>query len=139
MQVVVERQRGHRLEVRTATASAIVDRPAAQAGEPGAFRSVELLVAGLGACMIGTMLSSAERDDIPVEDVRLELKPLTTVDGDRVAKVRMTMHVGGDLSDEQLERLHDAAASCKVHNTLHAGVRTMLTVERATSPAPGSP
>lgn len=137
MKLVVERMNGHRLEARSDTATVVVDKVAAQDGGAGAFRSVELLLAGLGTCMIGTMLTFAEKQGIPVEDVRVELKPLVTFDPERVSKIRMTMELGGDLSEDQLESLREAAESCKVHNTLHMGARTELTV-RPASPAPSA-
>lgn len=129
MQMVVERMKDHRLEARTETATVVVDRPAAQDGEDNVFRSVELLLASLGTCMVGTMLSFAEQEGIPVEDVRVELKPLVALNPERVSKIRMTMHLGGDLTSEQMDRLKEAAEQCKVHNTLHAGAATELKVQ----------
>lgn len=129
MHMVVERMKDHRLEARTDTATVVVDRAAANDGEGHVFRSVELLLASLGTCMVGTMLTFAEQEGIPVEDVRVELKPLVSLNPERVSKIRMTMHLGGDLSGEQLERLREAAEQCKVHNTLHAGAATELKVQ----------
>lgn len=129
MQMVVERMKDHRLEARTETATVVVDRPAAKDGDANVFRSVELLLASLGTCMVGTMLSFAEDEGIPVEDVRVELKPLVALNPERVSKIRMTMHLGGDLSQEQMDRLKAAAEQCKVHNTLHAGAATELKVQ----------
>lgn len=131
MQMVVERIDGHRLEARTDTATVVVDRAAAQEGDADVFRSVELLLAGLGTCMVGTMLTFAEQEGIPVGDVRVELKPLVALNPERVSKIRMTMHLGGDLSAEQLEQLREAAETCKVHNTLHAGAATELKIQHA--------
>jgi len=131
MHLVVERIEHHRLEARTATATVVVDRAGAQGGDANVFRSVELLLAGLGTCMVGTMLTFAEEQDIPVGDVRVELRPLVALNPERVSKIRMTMHVGGDLTDEQLEQLREAAETCKVHNTLHAGAATELRIQHA--------
>lgn len=131
MQMIIERIAGNRLEARTDTASVVVDRPAAERGESDAFRSGELLLASLGTCMLGTMLSFAEREGIAVDNVRVELKPLVALNPERISKIRMTMFIGGDLTDIELEQLRDAAEGCKIHNTLHAGARTELTVKPA--------
>lgn len=126
--MIVERTTGHRLEARTGNATVVVDRAAADRGDTGVFRSVELVLAGLGTCMVGTMLTFAEHEGIAVGEVRVELEPVVTLNPERISRIRMTMHLGGDLDESQLARLKEAAEGCKVHNTLHAGARTELTV-----------
>jgi putative redox protein len=125
MNVVVETiGGGHTLSVSAGKATTTVDRSGN--AEAVGFHSVDLLLAGLGSCMIGTMLSAAERESIAVTDARVELRPLVALGPERVSRIRMKMSVSGDISDDQLRVLKAAAESCKVHNSLHHGVETEL-------------
>ncbi|GAA3166441.1 hypothetical protein GCM10010531_18820 [Blastococcus jejuensis] len=125
MQVQVQQVQGHRLEVTNGTAVAVVD---GQSGTGESFRSVELLLASLGSCMIGTMLTEAEKQGIEVSDVRVQLRPVVTMAPERVSRIRMTMTFKGKVDDVQLKILTEAAESCKVHNSLHNGVATSLEI-----------
>lgn len=132
MQVVVRQVEGHKLEVRTPNSAVLVD---GQDGTANAFRSVELLLGALGSCMIGTMLTEAERQNIDVSDVEVRLRPVVTMAPERVSRIRMTMSLTGELTSDQVEMLSRAAESCKVHNSLHNGVATNLEI---VSRAPGA-
>ena len=127
--VFVERLAGRRLEVRAGESTAIVDR------DEDGFRSTELLLGSLGACTIGTMLSAAEEAGIEVGAVRAELSDVTSLATDTVTRARMTLHLDAALTDEQVALLTEAAASCKVHRSLHAGIETALTVRTEDGPA----
>lgn len=130
MEVHVDRVRGARFEVRARDVSVVVDRLEEQGGPGDGFRPVELFLGALGACMLGTMLTFAENQQIPVGDVSLVLKPVIEEHPERIASVEMTMRVDGDMSERQLQSLQRVAQACKIHNTLHRGAETVLTVER---------
>lgn len=129
MNVVVETISKGVLEVTAGKATTRVDR----SGDPDAigFHSVDLLLAGLGSCMVGTMLSAAEEASIPVGNVRVELRPIISFGPERVSKIKMKMLVDGDLTDAQIDELKTAAESCKVHNSLHTGILTELDLSRS--------
>jgi uncharacterized OsmC-like protein len=120
--VVVETITKGVLEVTAGKATTRVDR----SGDPNAvgFHSVDLLLAGLGSCMVGTMLSAAEEASIPVGHVRVELRPIVSFGPERVSKIKIKMFVDGEITAEQVEALKIAAESCKVHNSLHQGLET---------------
>lgn len=132
MSVVIERLEGKRLRVSSGTAETLVE---GSDDATGAFRSVELLLASLGSCMVGTMLSAATERGLAVEGVRVELKPMVAFGPERVTKIRMKMALEGDLDEEQLAFLREAAESCKVHTSLHSGIQTHLEVEHAGVPS----
>jgi uncharacterized OsmC-like protein len=129
--ITVTRVAGRRLEVRSGDAVAIIDRPVSEGGAGDGFRSTDLLLGALGSCTIGTMLSFAEAEGIAVEGARAELTAITSITTDTVTRAKLTLHLDGDLSDTDLERLSAAAADCKVHRSLHDGVETTLAVVRA--------
>lgn len=124
MAVVVERVDGRLLRISSRNAVTMVDG----SGDEGstAFRSVELLLASLGSCMIGTMLSAAEKNSIEVADAKIELKPVQVLTPERVSRIRMKMTIVGEFKEAELEILKAAAESCKVHNSLHHGIETEL-------------
>lgn len=132
MTVIVERIEGKNLRVTAGNATALVDGTATD-GSTG-FRSVDLLLASLGSCMVGTMLSAAAEAAIPVTDVRVELRPVVTLTPDeRVSRIRMRMTISGSFTDADRAALTAAAESCKVHNSLHHGIQTQLDVALASS------
>lgn len=95
----------------------------------GALQSVELLLAALGSCMLGTMLAFAENVGVPVEGVRLELTP-TLADGpERVERIDMCLRIEGEIEPKRLASLRRVAEHCKVHSTLERGPELTLAVE----------
>lgn len=127
MSVVVERVEGKTLRV-TSGNQTIMINGTGPAESPG-FRSADLLLASLGSCMVGTMLTMASEAAIPVTDVRVELRPVvTSAPAERVSRIRMKMTLAGDFSESDIEALKAAAESCKVHNSLHHGIETELTL-----------
>ena len=139
MEVRVDRVRDARFEIRARDASVIVDRLEEQGGPGDGFRPVELLLGSLGACMLGTMLTFAENQQIPVGDVSLVLKPVIEEHPERIARVDMTMQIQGDLSEKQLQSLKRVSQGCKIHNTLHRVTDTVLTVAHSGSGPAESP
>lgn len=137
MNVIVEKLANGDLEITAGKATITVDR----SGDPAvvSFHSVDLLLAGLGSCMVGTMLDSAEASGIPVGNVRVELRPIISFAPERVSKVKMKMVVDGDLTPDQVGELKLAAEACKIHNSLHDAVLTELELVAIASVGEGSP
>jgi uncharacterized OsmC-like protein len=126
MNVIVETTKTGALEITAGAATITVDR----SGDSNvvSFHSVDLFLAGLGSCMVGTMLDAAEASGISAGNVRVELRPIITFTPERVSKIKMKMFVDGAVSQAQVEELKLAAESCKVHNSLHTGVITELDI-----------
>ena len=93
------------------------------------LQSVELLLAALGSCMLGTMLVFAENVGVSLDGVRIELTP-TLVDGpERVGRIDMRLLIEGDVEPRRLASLRRVAEHCKVHSTLEHLPELRLTVE----------
>lgn len=124
MNIVVQTISNGALEISAGQATITVDR----SGDPTVigFHSVDLFLAGLGSCMVGTMLDAAKVAGIQVGDVRVELRPIISFQPERVSKIKMKMVIGGEVTEAQIAELKLAAESCKVHNSLHDGVLTEL-------------
>jgi uncharacterized OsmC-like protein len=121
--VVVERRADGGLEARARGLTLAVGRA------DGTFRSVELLLAALGSCMLGTMLVFADNVGVSLEGVSLELTPTLAAGPERVARIDMTMRIDGDVEPMRLASLLRVAEHCKVHATLEGVPEMTLAVE----------
>jgi putative redox protein len=87
----------------------------------------ELLLATLGACTSMTVRMYADMKEIPLQGIAVRLTynrdhVTDCEDGEeetrRVHKIGRELRFGGDLTDEQRERLLQIAERCPVHRTL---------------------
>ena len=121
--VVVERRPDGGLEARARDVTLAVGR------DDGALRSVELLLAALGSCMLGTMLVFADNAGVSLDGVRLELTPTISERPERVARIDMRLRISGEVEPKRLASLRRVAERCKVHATLEHGPELTLAVE----------
>jgi putative redox protein len=121
--LVVERRADGGLEARARGLTLAVGRA------DGTFRSVELLLAALGSCMLGTMLVFADNVGVSLEGVSLELTPTLAAGPERVARIDMTMRIDGDVEPKRLASLRRVAEHCKVHSTLERVPEMTLVVK----------
>lgn len=120
------------------------DEPEALGGDNTGPNPFSLLQASLANCTIVTVVGEAELMGAPLDSLEVEVrhKQNKMVGGPRdpeqrtlkVTALRRRVVVGGDLSDEQVERLRWAAEHCPVSNTLEGSVELVTEIERATSP-----
>jgi putative redox protein len=93
----------------------------------------ELLISALGGCMAITALMYARRKQWPVEAVSVNVshekvhaadckectkEEIEAAGNARIDVIRTELSVRGDLSREQIDRLHEIAGRCPVHRTL---------------------
>ena len=129
MQVEVSSVDDQHLEVSVRDQTLSIDRQAVPGARSDGFRATELLLAGLGACMVGTALEYARRRGMPVSAITMQLEDETAKHPTRVHAITATLSVVGSISDKDLERIARVAARCKVHNTLMAEDGPAITVE----------
>ncbi|MDE3139334.1 MAG: OsmC family protein [Acidobacteriota bacterium] len=90
-------------------------------GASDGFRSAELLLAALGACTAGTVRSFAVNQSIEgFEGIDIIVNGETAKGPERVSQIDVDVHIRGDISESDLERLMRVGSRCKVHNTLHS-------------------
>ena len=132
MRVELTRLEGKRLSIAGTDGHLIVDDLSPDGGPGDGWRPTELVLAALGGCMVGTMLSFAADQEIPVGDVRMVLEDEVAGPPKRIGVITMTMSITGDVSPRQLESLKRVASKCKIGNTLADSPRLVFKMELAT-------
>ncbi len=119
MEIAVTDCGAGRYEIRARKAVVHVDVLPDAGGADDGFRSVELLLAGLGACTAGTLRTYAVNHEVKgFEGVDVTVRSEEAAAPERVGKIEVTLHLRGDVSDEDAERLLQVSNHCKVHSTL---------------------
>jgi uncharacterized OsmC-like protein len=77
----------------------------------------ELVLGGLGACMLGTALTFARNTGMDLDDIQVTMDADSARHPERLETIRVAMTVTGILTDKQLASLSRVAARCKIHNT----------------------
>ena len=109
--------REHRLEL---------DRDAS--AESHGLSAGELLLMSLGACIAGTLRSHSSVAQMPIRELEVRLHGERLERPGRYDDFTIEVVVGGELTEKQLATLQRVAGACRVHTTLHNGVKTTLDV-----------
>ena len=114
---------GHRL---------ISDEPEQDGGDNLGPTPYDLLSAGLAACTTMTLQVYARHKKLPLEEATARVRHNKTYAKDcadceneqsRIDEFRRSIHLKGDLTDKERQRLLEIANRCPVHKTLHGTIR----------------
>jgi putative redox protein len=109
------------------------DEPADEGGDDLGPSPYELLISALGGCMAITALMYARRKQWRVDEVSVTVshekvhaadcrectqEEIAAAGTARIDVIRTELSVRGDLTLQQIERLHEIAGRCPVHRTL---------------------
>lgn len=97
----------------------IADEPLSDGGEDAGPAPIELVMAGLGACTSMTLRMYAERKGLALKGVSVALcHDKIDIDGTPRDRIRRTISLEGELTDEQRQRLLEIAGKCPTHRVL---------------------
>lgn len=103
------------------------DAPLDNNGRGEAFSPTDLVATALGACMATVMGIVAERKDIPLEGLRIEVRKHMSEDAPRrIARLEVDLHMPVPADHPERKLLESAARGCPVHHSLHPEIETVL-------------
>jgi putative redox protein len=104
----------------------VADEPPSNGGKDVGADPYELMMASLGACTAITLRMYVDRKQWDVGSIKVDLH--FTRDQHKNEHVERTIHVAGDLSDEQLARIADIAERTPVTLTLKRSLSITTTM-----------
>jgi len=104
-----------------------IDEPVSNGGEDAGPTAHELYDSALGACKAMTVLWYAHRKQIPLEDIEVTVDRDDSEERKGLYRLRVTLALGGPLTETQRQELVTVAAKCPVHRLM-----TQVTTEIST-------
>lgn len=99
------------------------DAPVDNMGRGESFSPTDLVATALGTCILTILGIVSKRDRIPIEGATIKVtKDMTTEPPRRIARLGVTVNIPQKLSDEQKQRLINAANTCPVKKSLHPDI-----------------
>jgi putative redox protein len=114
---VARRRQGYEHEVEIRNHRLIVDETEEDGGGDAGPRPTELLAAALATCTAITIEMYANRKEWELGDVEVAVD-FETPTAETPPKLKATIKIAAELSDEQRERILVIAGKCPVHRTL---------------------
>lgn len=109
----------------------ITDAPVDNQGKGEAFSPTDLVCAALGSCMMTIMGIVAEREGISLEGLSLQTTKHMAAEPRRISKIEIHFswaHAPA-LSEQQLQKLKNAARTCPVALSLHPETEQVLSFD----------
>jgi putative redox protein len=101
----------------------LTDAPTDNMGKGEAFSPTDLVATALGTCMMTLMGIAAARMNVDLRGATATVtKEMSTSPPRRIARLVSTITVPGTFTDEQKQKLQNAALTCPVHKSLHPDV-----------------
>ena len=103
----------------------IADEPLDLGGNDAGATPVELVLAGLGSCKAITLKMYAERKGWELKSLNIDVDHQKV---NRQYQISVRLHLTGNLTDEQKQRLLEIANKCPVHKLLQSSpqIETIL-------------
>ncbi len=118
LDVNIEWMEDARLRVSAKGNNLFIDKLYEGGHKEAGFRPTELLMAGLGACTMGTVLAFCENMSIPVKKFSIHLRGKREPRPERLSEIRLSMTLEGNIPEDRIKTLRRVAKGCRVHYTL---------------------
>lgn len=103
------------------------DAPLDNNGRGESFSPTDLVATALGACMATVMGIVAERKDISLESLRIEVRKYMSDDAPRrISRIEVDLHMPVPADHPERKLLESAARGCPVHHSLHPDIETVF-------------
>ncbi|MEF8751466.1 MAG: OsmC family protein [Candidatus Accumulibacter necessarius] len=111
--------------VRVGKHSLIADEPVAMGGNDAGPAPFDFLLASLGSCTSITLRMYAERKELPLVGVSVELTHdrVDVEGGGKIDRISRLIRLDGDLTPEQRSRLLAIANKCPMYRSLQSDIR----------------
>ncbi len=107
----------------------ITDAPLDNHGKGEAFSPTDLIVTGLGACMISIMgikLLGTQKD---IKGATAEVKKIMYSEPRRIGEIHISINVpDNDFSEKEKQLLINAAHACPVAKSLHPDIKQLIEI-----------
>lgn len=104
------------------------DAPLDNNGKGESFSPTDLLATGLGACMATVMGIVAERKQISLDGLQVEVrKHMSTDTPRRIAKLEVDINMPLAADHPERALFESAARGCPAHHSLHPDIETVFT------------
>jgi putative redox protein len=123
---------GYKTELTSRDHVIISDEPLESKGTDTGMNPYELLLSAIGACKAITMRMYAERKNLPLEEVNIELvhkkipaeecEDCETKTG-KLDKIHIKVNISGDLTEEQKARIVEIGERCPVQKTVLSEIK----------------
>ena len=101
----------------------VTDAPVDNMGKGESFSPTDLVATALGSCMLTIMGIVAQRHKLDLSGTRVKVtKEMATTPVRRIGRLPVEIHVPGEISAEDRQRLEQAAYTCPVHKSLHPDI-----------------
>jgi len=108
----------------------VIDRLPEKGGEGLGPIPTELLLLSLGSCLSFNLLHYAQKSNLKLTRLQVELEDEVSSGPDRVSKITARVRISGDLSEEEITRLLRSAKGCKIHNTLSGKPQIDVSIQK---------
>lgn len=104
----------------------ITDAPTDNHGKGEAFSPTDLCSTALGACAMTIMAIEAEKIGKPLDGAHMEITKTMAANPRSIAKIEIVFHLPGTFTQQERQKLENAAASCPVCLTLGPGTEQAM-------------
>ena len=113
-------------------ATLLTDAPKDNMGNGESFSPTDLVATALGTCLLTIMGIVAKRMEVDLSGSTVVVtKEMSQAPIRRIARLAVTLRVPARLTEEQRQKLQNAAMTCPVHKSLHPDVQTPINFQWA--------